>query len=389
MANIDELVVPGSLRKITARIVVGTVILITVMTLFSAAILWSSYQQKHASVSQQLQTASTYNEQSLTRTLESIDSALERVHLASQTSQGPDDLIRALSDVLRFSPHLRQVLVIDDGGRIVADSAQSFYDPASSRRIDLSALGITAGNMKSLGSRLRIGKGIAQRFIGPAAAVGASATHWLLPIALLSEGPIGHRLHIVAAINPSALSPGLISAVYRDHGEAVVALLDGSVILSNELLKSGLTQPHSPRVPKQTYERFLKADMDLLRGEMPQSVKPGVTAYQVSSIYPIAILVAATDGDIFDGWVSENVALIMIAISIPFVTIAVVVIFGIQAVQKLRLHEGVRVLSQVVQQSPASIMVTDRQGCLLYVNSAFSRLLGIQKTMLSARPLVF
>ncbi|MBF0248604.1 MAG: PAS domain S-box protein [Alphaproteobacteria bacterium] len=374
MSNIEGLIVPGALRKTTARILFGAVAVIAMMVLVSAIVLWNSHDQMHEAVSHRLQTAATYNEQSLTRTLESIDGALERVSIGARDG----NLEKTLDDVLRFSPHLRQILVIDDKGRIVADTAKTFYDAEATNAVDLEDLGIAKTGMKSLGSRMRIGKGIAKRFIGPASGVGVSSTHWLLPIALLGNERGGPGVHVVAAINPTALTPNLDAAVFRDHGEAAITLLDGSIILSNAALQGGLSAIRTPRVPAEISARYFASEAGVLAGTLPQKPSLGLIAYQVSPVYPIAVVVAATDQDIFDGWAADNLALLLIAISIPFVSAALIAVFGIQAIQKLRLDEGVRALSRVVEQSPASLIITDPTGKILYVTAAFTNLFGYE-----------
>lgn len=376
MSNIEKLEAPDSLRKFATRIRVSAALLISVMCLFSATVLWNSFGQARVSVSQQLQTSARYNEQNLTRTIEAIDSELERVRSATETALDVKNINRIMAEVLQFSPHLRQILVIDNAGLVVADTARNFYASQTPAHIDLEALGITPKGMRSLGSRMRIGEAMAGRFMGPASQGGAPLAYWLLPIALLSEGAEKNQLNVLAAINPTALSPSLHTAVYKEGGEALVTHLDGRVIFSSAELKSGISSATVHMISQETSAHFLQRDTDLFRGVMPRGQEAGVVAYQLSTIYPLAIVVAAAETDILHGWLTDNVALVSISISIPFITALIVTIFGIQAIEKLRLYEDVRILSRAVEQSPAAIIITDRHGKFQYINSAFTELFG-------------
>jgi PAS domain S-box-containing protein len=376
MSNIETLKAPESLKKFATRIRISAALLISVMCVFSATIMWNSFSQARNSVSQHLQTSTSYNEHNLTRTIEAIDSELERVRSAMGTIHETEALNRVMAEVLQFSPHLRQILVVDNTGLVLADTARNFYSSQTPSRIDLRALGITEKNMRSLGSRMRIGEAMAGRFIGPASHGGAPSSSWFLPIALLSGGGDANQLNVLAAIHPIALSPNLHMAVYKEGGEALVTHLDGRVIYSSAELKSGLSPATQQTISQETSGRFLARDADLFRGAMPRGQDTGVVSYQLSKIYPLAVVIAAAENDILQGWLTDNVALVSISISIPFLTALIVTIFGIQAIQKLQLYEDVRILSQAVEQSPASIIITDKNGTIQYINSAFTKLFG-------------
>jgi PAS domain S-box-containing protein len=366
---------------------VGGAFLLTV-ALAPALVVWNSYRQAQAAAGTAMEQSARLLEQGLTRSLESLDTSLQRI--AGPLADGTDDLeavARLIRDALRFAPHLRQVLILDAQGRVVLDSAAP--EPAGPHRgiSNLEAWGLGPEAPRSLGSSLRIGTAVPGRYLLPRdVAAEAAEGRWTIPVEL--EGAGGAR-RVVAALNPDFFLRAFAAVLSGPVEEAILVRYDGLTLAGHgvsgrdgEEAASGPGPDHDGPAawgwPVDASLAGLIHDGILARQSMstPVGHVAGTVAVRLSEVYPVAVVLAYGEEGLRAQWMKEERAAIvgLWLAPAPLGVLAVVAMALMR--HRLRLRDEVRVLSRVVEEAPVAVIVTDRTGRIEFVNDSFTSLLG-------------
>jgi nitrogen fixation negative regulator NifL len=278
----------------------------------------------------------------------------------------------AFPALLRNSPFLRSISLIDDNGRVFASS-----NPAN--------LGITISTQDYLppataGQQiLRIG----QAWSGHDFADGRPAT-LMAPLDADQPG-------FIAIIRTMALTRGTVTVLvalnsdyFIDHfsrrvgaGEGVAELLryDGAVLLSTD-----------PATRPGTLRDYVARDLKLAEiesGRFEQKLadgRPVLTAFRASRLYPVVIVTQMDASRAIQDWQAEALTLLGVVVPVLLaITLLAIVFYQRQTQLTAQQSESdrLRELNATVFDSSAdAIIITDLDARIISVNAAFSRITG-------------
>lgn len=347
----------------------------------SGFVLWSSSHQDRVAVQNTLETASLLLERSITHAVSSVDTALSQIQSGSrQTPPGEESRVlqRLVSESLKSSPHIRQVLVIDAQSIILADSA----GPDSiGQRLSPDAYGLEQSGPLSLGSRLRIGRASAGRYINPGLApVETSLTApdgpWVIPVMLGDEANTPEPRQVIAAMNPGWFLESLSAARPGPNGEAIITRLDGPVLAALPLYLDTGAPSRSAILGGISGSTTLSRDTQIHEEPALLSRKPGLHARRLSDIYPLSLVLTAVEEDVRANWLKNNHLLLVAMVLTPLGLGLLFIFIALEARNHHFLGERVRLLSRAVEQGPAALMITSPDGAILYINQHFTDLFG-------------
>lgn len=357
-----------------SRLLGGAALVILVLGV-CLLVLFNSFQNQREATQAGMLKTTRYLQLGMTHAFESVDNALERVKDVVHSLKSPKQLNDTLTQVLKFSPHLRQVIIADKEGQVIADSALALFPTLPRVKLDLPALGLSQERLRSLGDRMLLGIPQQGRFLGAAHDIGARNDLWFMPIALLDEGPQG-RHSIVAALNPQALFGSFQSAVEGSQGSSALVHLDGHILFAATAKRHRGAAMKGKQLHASWQETWSQGDEGLVPRLPFARQQSGFTAYRISPIYPLVTLVSVTDEDILSGWIHKNTAFIVLISITPIATMLLIGLLLWQERRRLRLNDRIRVLSEVVEKSPAAVMITDPKGAIIYINKSFETLFG-------------
>ncbi|WP_051013694.1 PAS domain-containing sensor histidine kinase [Pararhodospirillum photometricum] len=361
-----------------------------VLALFSSVL----FLQARAALDRQTERAALVAlmvENAVTRSLESAETALlsvgEAVCVRLCAALESDAMIQpwALEELqavarqgLRFSPHLRQIVVIRArDGLVLLDSAGN----GAEWHLSLAALGLPpdggeghTAQERSLSRGLMIGEVRAGRTLpvaGQAAAVGLQS---VLPVAVRG----GPGLIVLGALNPPYFSVILDRA--GAGGAAWLARLEGTPILEG----NGRAFPSVPGLA------------DLARRDQDEAVIPLSTeeggphslAVRLSQRYPVAVLVSVPHRGALEAWAWESAVLLGVGAAALAGLLVTGVLLGRESLRRGRLEDQVRLLSLtegVFANAADGMVITDRSGTILSVNPTLALLSGVPETDLLGR----
>ncbi|GAA0584755.1 PAS domain S-box protein [Caenispirillum bisanense] len=350
----------GRSRLITG---VAAALLVGFVALFSVTV-WSSF---HQSAQKRLENAVEMTrliETGVTRTFESAETTLTAAAEESLAAAAMGDfapLSAQLAERLRFAPHIRQIVIIDGDGRILADTRAGDH-PAP--HLDVAALALPARGVGGLSNGLRIGRTQPGRYL-PLAGEPPEATpvRTILPVVVEA----GRDLRVVAALNPMHFRDLLLDAAMGAHGGISLVQFDGSVIIDGGASTAGLDLREAVRAEAEGGILPLPGDGGLF-GRF--------AAYRLSARYPLAVAAGVDHRDSFSGWVQANRQMLFwTGTAVAGLLLGGIALYR-EVSRRLRLQGEVRLLFEAVEQSVTAIMITDPTGCIVYVNPAFSRLTG-------------
>lgn len=347
----------------------------------SGFVLWSSSHQDRVAVQNTLETASLLLERSITHAVSSVDTALSRIQSSSRQAPPGEEsrvLQHLVSESLKSSPHIRQVLVIDAQNIILADSV----GPDSiGQRLSPDAYGLEQSGPLSLGSRLRIGRASAGRYINPGVApVETSLTApdgpWVIPVMLGDEVSTPKPRRIIAAMNPGWFLETLSSARPGPNGEAIITRLDGPVLAALPLYLDTGAPSRSAILGGISGSTTPSRDTQIHENPALLSRKPGLHARRLSDIYPLSLVLTAVEEDIQANWLKNNHLLLVAMVLTPLGLGLLFIFIALEARNHRVLEERIRLLSRAIEQGPAALMITSPDGAILYINQHFTDLFG-------------
>lgn len=352
--------------------------------------LWTGFEQSRTSADRSLASSAQLLEQGVTRSVESIYVLLASLarRIADTSARygtandfAHDPAITALAqEMMRFAPHVRQVLVLDQQGVIRYDSAPS---PALNKQLSFAELGITNSAPRSLGGGLHIGLPMPGRFLGADGVAPPGLS--LIPVAYVFSfrNPDGtrDRFYAVAALNPGFLQDSFDAVVAEDRGgiaeEVFLARYDGPLLLTRATIAPrGGSNPTN--LPSALSGAIAKAESGALTDFLPLLSTKGRIHWQVSARYPLVVVAGRSDRALLESWYADQRPML---IFLPIMLVFLLVMIGgiaYQILVRTRLQDQVRVLSQAIEQGPTAVLITDERGHMQYVNRAFTATTGYQ-----------
>lgn len=332
--------------------------------LVALAAVWTSFDQAVRERGARAVLSARMVERGVTRTLESVEMALlaiaEETRSGLQSGHGLERTRQRVTEVLRFAPHIRQIVVVQDGA-VLADSNGGEGGRLDMRRLNLSS---DLGGM-SLG--LRIGDAVHSRFLPLEGAIEAGGEgRSLIPVGLTVSGRGAGEVVLVAALNSLYLRTVFEDAVSGDHGGYVLGRLDGRP------LTAGGRADWAAAIPALTARGADESFRQSSNWGWPEET----VAARLSARYPVGIVLGYAHGDTLADWLEGNRVMLAVLAGTTLAVAAAIALLLRDAIRRAGLQNQVRLLFQAVEQSPVVVVVTDAAGNVEYVNPSFQRLFG-------------
>lgn len=311
-------------------------------------------------------------ETSLTRTVESAETLL----LAAAEEAGDEPAARSthLAALLRFAPHLRQIVVADPTGRILADSAGRHVG----RTLDLAALGLGADDATLDGANrrfdrgLRIGVVTEGRYL-PTLGQSTPSPRQVLPVALPVSLPQGAERLLVGALNPAHLRGVLVDPGLGPASPLCLARLDGSPILASRPEDSG--KPCGPF----DLAPLIADGLGAALLERPEGQGGGQVVVRLSSRYPLAVLASVSELDARAAWLDTDGTVLGFAAAALLALLTGGGILLRETLRRLSLEDRLRTVSitrSAFANASEAMLILDGRGRIQALNPAFERITG-------------
>ena len=321
----DEPVIAKSDGNARRRMMIAGVVIILAATGLSSLAAWRSYT---VGVENMGETASATTEvltQGVTRTLDLVFAALENVGDAvdEHDTFAP---YRAAKEkalrVLRDSPHLRQIMIVDDQGLVLMDS-----HGGEGKRVDLAAFNFGAA---SEGNALRFGDPVAGRFLDDAEQ--ARSGQWVMPVTG-GNGREHRTFRVLAGLNPLYFSAMLDSARLSPQGEAALVRFDGQTLATIPVPR-GLPLPP---VIGQLVRRLESTDHGHIDNSGLFDRRGGFVVFEASEFYPVAVVASVSSHDMLRQWLRSDWQLLLALAGTPLLLI------GLLRYQILTIEDRLRI----------------------------------------------
>ncbi|MBY4677006.1 sensor domain-containing protein [Marinobacterium arenosum] len=309
-------------------------------------------------------------ERSVTRTLQSLESTLHALASEVVNDHGrlrPIPLVRqSVRQSIRFSPHIRQLVLVHQGEVLIDSRRKAEGQPPAPLLLS------GADSTSPLAAGLQIGSLIQQRFLPLASAEPAPATsHTLVPVSYSFTLRNGQRIYLIAALNTGYLQQLIEEGRADRQAQIGLYLVDGQPLIGDEL-------------PAER-GRVLQALIDSGHEERPlQQTAYGAPSEfavaRLSSRYPVGIVQRVRQHAVIATWVYDN-RLLLSLLGLATIMGVITSIWHIRGSRQRRaLQQKVDLLSASIAQSPVSVMITDRNKVIQYVNPAFCSLMGYRES---------
>jgi PAS domain S-box-containing protein len=393
-------------RRFLIRIIATGGLLAGGLLIIASISLWSSYKQDRLSSQHALQTSAQLLEQALTRSFEATDVALTALSrrvtalAEQQDAKSPvyiptdSEFADSISGLLRFAPHIRQLLVVDDHGNVLFDTAHRTLGT-----LRLTSLDFDKDGPHAVGGGLLLGAPVPGRFLAEPQAQATPPGMSVLPVIFPFRIHNQTTLYAIAALNSGFFRESFDAVVASDRAssadQVIMARYDGMILVQHtaqELLKAPLPPLESDlkrnfpqiRLPAVLADALTSADGGMIASQMPFSAPlipgavDGTVHWRVSSRYPVAIMIGSSDQTLRRIWLRGQSDIL---VGVPLaLLVLVVLIWGLvrQVIARSMLQDRVRVLSKAIEQGPTTVIITDAHGRIEYVNQAFKAILGYQ-----------
>lgn len=344
----------------------GAAIMFAILVMLATAV-WTSYSQAVEESRTRAAFIARTLERSVTRTLEAVELALVglgetlRDETPTATAQQYPLLQARMADTLRFAPHIRQVVAVQGGG-VVLDSRGQISDavPATLDTTRMNLLAPPTGGGLSLG--LRIGGRVSGRFLPLEGAAVDNGSRSVLAVSLPVMGREGD-LAMMAALNPDYFDGLFAEAGVGDHGTISLLRFDGQPLIgpANAPLPDGLG----------TF-----AGDEIVVAEAGYATAGRVTAFNLSTRYPVVVVVTLAHRDTLAHWLDVNSMVLLVLGGVTLAVLAAIALFFREALRRAGLQRQVRLLFRAVEQASAVVVITDADRRMEYVNPEFTRLFG-------------
>jgi diguanylate cyclase (GGDEF)-like protein len=274
-----------------------------------------SYLRANDFLAARLAASLAVGENSITRTLDSVAFALGAIVADADPSSedGGKQARKLIADILRGSPAIRQILVLDMNGRLLSDSADSAG--ATSTGVDLATLGLPSktGDDENL---LALGQAIPGRYL--TIKEDQPSGQWTIPALLVVRRPGETPFQVVAALNPIYFTSILDVVRTEDRAQIVMTRFDGASLAAvppQKIVRLDLL----PRILR----RLPETDHGRLNGYYPFARGPGFLVFKSSPRYPVAVIAGMSRGDVIQEWLQDDWQMIIAMVGLPFLVAAV------------------------------------------------------------------
>ena len=311
-------------------------------------------------------------EQHASRTMGEAESILDttshllQTHGMDDTDGGIPSFMGHADAILRKSPQIRAVFLVDAGGEMIANSERTPFTPINVADREYYRYHKTHSDRAS-----HISAPLQSRLNGG----------WLFTITRRVERPDG-SLKMIAGL---AIDPGYFTRFYRGldlggtRGELDLARSDGTVLACFPAGARGA--PRTLQDPRLFRDYQLQSRNGNLEGE--ENSARHLSAYRKSELYPLVSFISLDRDEVLAPWrmraLRHGAGAAASILLILLLTHALVRRLNRLAdaneallAQKLELE----LAAQVFEQSQQSIVITDRDGIILRINRYFSELTG-------------
>jgi len=307
-------------------------------------------------------------EEHLTQTLQIVDFSAHGLNAPSPV----EPLTPRLLDLLRPSPSLRSLSVLDEQGRVVAstDAANlgmwvdlASYFPSAAIEADVLRIG-----MPQVGRDLHS----AERLVAPQG-IAPDAPSFVPALKRLSGDP--QRRWLLASLNPDYFLNHATHLLPDHQGHVQWLRYDDVLLMSSSLSEHSGTHEAAGGVASLLKTRE--------QGTLQQTLPDGqavLTSYRASSRYPVVLAVHLHEQAVLAPWARQ--ARQVLSVALPAL-LALLGAGGALVWRQRRLDhktaelaEQRRLAASVFESSLDAIIVTDAQAQVLSVNSSFERVTG-------------
>ena len=292
------------------RVAVAGLLITLAATALSSLAAWRSYAQWVESTAETVSATTEVLGEGITRTLDSVSTALDSVG-ETVVMMDPQVGFRPVKDkalrILRDSPHIRQILVVDDKGLVVMDSHGD-----EGLVMDVQSL---AFNGVGVGSVLRFGNPVPGRFLTDNDQ--AQSGQWVLPVTRRTLGRDVSPYKVIAALNPMYFSAMLDSARHSAEGEAALIRFDGQSLVA-------VPVPHKlplPTVEAKVLHRLETTDHGRIDDIGLFSRRGGFVAFEASEFYPVAVVASVSERDMLGQWLRSDWQLLLALAGTPLLLV--------------------------------------------------------------------
>lgn len=353
------------------------------LLLFIALVLGSTaltvHRLQQEAIRSHLEISATYAhvfEDHLTQTLRFVDVILAETLDGSPAHRRPERLSPLLSRVLRQTPALRSLSLLDAHGRIIASSNPANLGIKPEETGYLPPRMAQEGNYFGIGT-LWAGRDFHQGYAkGLDPALDQNELPGFIPV-LHQWHRHGQSIRLLAALNPDYLINNFSRKLAAVKGSVDILRYDGAILASTE--ESPLT------VGKDALRPFLSRLPEQETGSLEESLPGGraaFTSYRASSRYPLFVVTRLDRRHALRQWKEERRLLFLIVIPslLTVITLATLLyrrqhrIAVERAEERQREHE--RLAATVFATVDEAVMVTDAGNRIIEVNPAFSAVTG-------------
>lgn len=332
-----------------------------------------SYEQSLRERAERADLYSQMLEETLSRTLEAMEVTLssytDELSAKELTELDLNLLRRELLDSLKFAPHLRQIVVIQ-GGKTLIDTRHEL--PTD---INEGVLGFERSKKSLYSLGLLIGRNIGGRYLPYKGYFpDGGGYRSILPIALEVTNQNGEAIWIIAAFNPSYIQRTIKRLALNEDDSVYITDLEG-----NSLIQHGLYGPFQSEVTN-LIQGALSQGKQVIQSEDRDVFPNYTTTLRFTEKYPIAVSLVTNHKGSLERWLKEKNNLLIIVL-----LVLIALFFGAVFVLRknrlaLEMKEEVHLLSEVVEHTPTGVVITDKDGTILYVNESFERVTGYSKS---------
>ena len=335
-----------------------------------AATAYTLWRLRAETINRQLETAAMIVrafEDHLTQSFNVIERTLIN---AAEGSSAADDL----ATVLRHAPYLRSIGRLGDADMISASSdvrnvgirlGRGDYLPPALEPVEVLRVG-----------PLRDGRDFYEA--RPAGPETTSLSPNFIPVTRAVRLTSERWETAVASVNADYFLNFYANHVLPTEGRVQLMRYDGRLLLSTDELEHADDPSNSTRI----LARLAETEVGRFE-ELTAAGQPVLTAYRSSRAYPFVLVVQLDKARALAGWRQEavNTFGIVGAILLAFLALASLYFVRFERVARKRdeAEESLQTLSRAVEQSPVSIVITDPDGNIQYVNPKFESITGYQQ----------
>jgi diguanylate cyclase (GGDEF)-like protein/PAS domain S-box-containing protein len=322
-------------------------------------------------------------EEHLTQTLQTVEHHANSVEAPGNDPALHQALNQQLLGLLRPTPHLRSLSVLDASGRVVASSNTNNLGI----QLDMSGFFPAAPPSAEV---VRVGTPTAGRDLSTAALPGSRLalqpdTQYFVPLlSPLVTDQTHHRHWLLATLNPDYFINHATQVLPAAQGWIQWLRYDDVLLASSSANDPPSRQGTSGRVsellPQDEHHAFFQ--------RLPQGTDV-LTAYRASTRYPVVVVTHLDREAVLAGWRQQATRLAAIVLPILGALLGFGYLFW-QRQRRLAAQQEVldgqrRLAASVFDSSTDAIVITDHQANILSVNAAFEHITGFSAAQVVGR----